>query len=135
MNDLNISGTLDLLMVAMMVWVGGLALYTAIRLQRDYVLFDSKILYSTDCNPRDCRDDAGFIAFMVPRLWIFGLVMILLGVLIVLSTVTHLIAIPDWLRYYAVPALALGDFAWYIFVLRQAAARFWNTSGGGKRKR
>ena len=125
MNDLSVTGTLDLFMVAMLAWVGGLAVYSAIRLQRDYILFDSKILYATDCDPRACQDDAGFIAYMVPRLWIFAVWLLIPAVLITLNSILHLIALPDWLRYYALPALGFAAFVWYIFVMRTASKRFW----------
>ena len=50
-----------ILLAAMLAGVGIFAIFTAIKLDREFYLFDSKFLYPANCSPKDCKDPGGFI--------------------------------------------------------------------------
>lgn len=118
--------TLTIVLLAMLIWAGFYALYTAFRLRREYALFDNKILYPANCSPGDCRDVGSFIAFMLPRLWILGLVCpALASVMLLANKTTVLSFLPDWFVRFGFPILGFAVFVWYITVNARSAKRFW----------
>lgn len=117
------SSLLDTLLIVMVIGCGIYALYTAIRLRRTYLLFPNKILYPGNCPPEECVDDGGFIDFILPRMVIFGAVLLFLGVILVLNT--YLLKAAGLLVDLATIVLPFGCFVWYIIVQRKAAKRFW----------
>ena len=70
---------LNVMLVVMLGWAGVYAVYTAIRLNREYMLFPNRFLYPANCPPEACTDVTGFIAFQLPRLWILGILCLLLA--------------------------------------------------------
>ena len=126
MPQLSMSNYLVLIMALMLAWICVKAIAAAVRLNRTYELFPNKILYPANCRPEDCQDPAGFIRFMVPRLWIFGLAGIALSVFLILNEFTGLLAsFPTWFSQGASLFLFLPLFVWYIAFINKAAKRFW----------
>ena len=116
---------LNLMMIGMVGWAGIYAVYTAIRLNREYCLFPNRFLYPANCPPDACQDVRGFISFMLPRLWILGLLCLAIAVLMGLSNLAHVLVLPDWLSTYVLPFAGFAVFAWYISVTARTAKRFW----------
>ena len=113
------------MMIAMLAWAGGYAVYTALRLKREFTLFDNKFLYPANCRPQDCRDVAGFILYMTPRLWIFGLACLGLALVMVLVGMMGLIPVPAWVPYFGLPGLGLLLFIWYLASNAKTAKKYW----------
>ncbi len=114
---------LDLFLLAMLVGFGIYAIYTAIRLRREFLLFPNKILYPGDCKPEECLDEGGFIDYILPRCAILGAALLLMGIGLGLNSyVFHLSSI--WLNIATI-VLPLGVFVWYILAQRKAAKLFW----------
>ena len=116
---------LNVMLVVMLGWAGVYAVYTAIRLNREYMLFPNRFLYPANCPPEACTDVTGFIAFQLPRLWILGILCLLLAAMLGLSSLVKLLPLPDWCRTYVLPFSGFGVFAWYISVNARAAKKFW----------
>ena len=116
---------LNLAMTVMLGGAGIYAIYTAIRLQRDYELFENRILYPANCPRRDCKDVVGFIDFITPRLWVMGALCLILAVFMVLSKLAGLISLPEWADLYLLPLLGVGVFVWYISVNSRCAKKYW----------
>lgn len=117
---------LIIMFLAILIYSGFYALFTAFRLWRKYTLFDNKILYPANCSPGDCKDVGGFIAFMLPRLWILGLVCLALAAVMLLANkMTVLSFLPNWFVRFGIPALGIAVFVWYISVNARSAKRFW----------
>ena len=93
---------LTVMLLAMLIWAGSYAIYTAIRLQREYTLFDNKFLYPANCKPGDCTDVVGFISYILPRLWILGLLCLAVAVIMALVNFTGALSfLPTWFVSYA----------------------------------
>jgi hypothetical protein len=122
----SINETLTILLLAMLIWAGGYAVYTAFRLSRERVLFDNKFLYPANCSPDGCKDANGFIAFILPRLWILGLVCLGLAAVTVLANYTTALGfLPVWFVRYGIPVLGFAVFVWYITVNARSSKQFW----------
>ena len=109
----------------MMGWAGIYAVYTAIRLNRDYYLFPNRFLYPANCPPDACKDVIGFISFILPRLWILGILCLVLAVVLVLVNLVGVLRLPEWFSTYVLPFLGFIVFAWYITVNARTAKKFW----------
>lgn len=115
----------DLIMLAILLWAGCYALYTAIRLKREYYLFDNKILYPGKCDPANCLDVDAFIAYIFPRILGFGIALLLFSGLYALSKYTNFFASTIWFDYIVMPATGVAIFVWYLLVQRKASKKFW----------
>ena len=116
---------LNMLMAAMLLWAGIYAIYSAIKLKKLYYLFDNRYLYPGNCEPKNCKDQYGFIDYIFPRILTLGIVCLLIGIVYALTRFTGLFAIPDWLVEYVCPGIGVLAFAWYVVVQKKAAKRFW----------
>lgn len=116
---------LNLMLVVMVGWAGIYAIYTAIRLNREFYLFPNRFLYPANCPPDACQDVGGFISFMLPRLWLLGVLCLVVAVLMVVVNVIGVQGLPYWFSTYVLPFLGLAVFAWYISVNARAAKKFW----------
>lgn len=114
---------MDLLMLVLLLGLGIYALYAAIRLNREQMLFENKLLYPGDCKIDDCVDEGGFIDFVIPRIAILGGAMLFMGILLGLNMlIFKLDAL--WVDIVMM-VLPVAVFAWYIVVQRKAAKLFW----------
>ena len=108
----------DILQIILLVLLGGsgiYALYSVIRLQKEQYLFPNKFLYPANCKPEDCNDVPGFIAFITPRMLIFGIACTVLAILLALVWLVKLFTLPVWLDY-SVPFLGIAFFAYLMVV-------------------
>ncbi len=121
----NFEQVLNIMLVGMLGWAGIYAVYTAIRLNREYYLFPNRFLYPANCPPDACKDVVGFISFILPRLWILGILCLVLAVGMALVNLAKLIPLPDWCRLYVLPFAGFFVFAWYISVNARSAKKFW----------
>ena len=120
----SMSSAIDLVLLAMLVFVGVYGLYTVIRLKKEYMLFPNKFLYPTNCAPEDCLDEGAFIDYIIPRMTIFSVVcLILAGVyavrIYVFPEVNH------WAIEAAVLVLPIGILLWYAIIQNKVAKTFW----------
>ncbi len=112
---------LDLLLMICFLFAGLYSLYTALRLRRTTELFDNMLLYPGNCKREDCCDPEGFMAYMRPRLTIFGSLCVLISLYYVVK------------RYMDLPkavaiahiVFSLGSLCWGFWIYNRAARRFW----------
>ncbi len=120
---LDLSRILDLLLVLMFLGCGVYCVYTFIRLCREQMLFDNKVLYPGDCKYQDCADPVGFMEFIRYRVLALGVFLVLCGVLAVLNSYVIQSA-NQWISIGLIVLPLLG-FVWYTVIQRKAAKRFW----------
>jgi hypothetical protein len=126
MPELSSSNILVLILTAMLAWASVNVLIAVVRLNRTYELSPSRYIYPANCKPELCLDPAGFIRFMTPRLWAFGLLGLLICVIYVVNEFTDLLAfLPDWISRGAALFLFIPLFVWYVIFINKAAKRFW----------
>ena len=77
---------LDVLVTILLVGAGGYALAACIRLKREQALFENKILYPSQCTPENCLDPEGYIAYIVPRMSLFGAVCVVFGIAVLVMS-------------------------------------------------
>ncbi len=116
---------LNLMLVGMLGWAGIYAVYTAIKLNREYYLFPNRFLYPANCSPDACTDVTGFISFILPRLWILGILCLALAALMTVVDLMQIFVLPYWISTYLLPFSGFAVFAWYISVNARSAKRFW----------
>ena len=115
-----------LFLAAMLVFTSVNILIAVIRMNKTYILLPSRFLYPANCKPESCRDIAGFIAFITPRLIAYVILALLIAVLFILFEMTDLFAAtPNWLKKGIPFFLFLPLFVWYIVFINKAAKRFW----------
>ena len=114
---------MDILMLVLLIGFGAYALYTALRLNREQMLFANKILYPGECKPEDCADEGGFIDFIIPRAIILGSALLLMGILLGLNI--FLFKLDAMWVDIVMMVLPIGVFSWYIVSQRKAAKLFW----------
>ncbi len=122
----NMSGmidTLDMLLLIMLLGFGVYAIYSAIRLYKEQLLFPNKILYPGNCAPEDCILEGEFIDYIVPRILFFGLSFLLMGVAMALNMyVFKLSSIWVDLSTMVFPVTVIVI---YVVMQRKAAKLFW----------
>ncbi len=117
---------LDMLMLIMLLGFGIYAIYSAIRLYKEQLLFPSKVLYPGNCPPEDCVLEGEFIDFMVPRALTFGIALFLMGVAMGLNMyVFEINAL--WVDLCSI-VLPVGAIIVYVVMQRKAAKLFWNVA-------
>lgn len=114
---------MDMILLVMLFGFGIFALYTAIRLRREQLLFPSKILYPGDCAPEDCADPGGYIDFITPRLILLSVAFLLMG--IAMALVIYVFKLSNSWTELATVVLPIAGLAWYIICQRKAAKLFW----------
>lgn len=114
---------LDTLLVVMMIAVGIYAIYSAIRLYREQMLFPNKFLYPGDCKPEDCLDPGCFIDYIFPRLLILGAALLIMGILLGLNS--YLFKIDALWIDISMMVVPVSIFVWYMLCQRKAAKSFW----------
>lgn len=121
---MDMSSTLELVLLALLFWSGGYGLMTVIRLRKNYTLFPNKFLYPGNCSMETCIDEGGFIDYILPRLTILSVILLVLGVFFFLV----FFLFPQWesgLTDALSMLLPFGAFVWYMFIQRKAASLFW----------
>ena len=64
---------------------GVYCVYTWLRLLREKKLFKNGLLIPKDMDPSDCLDEAGYIAYISPRLAVLAVVTLLYGIVQMLN--------------------------------------------------
>ena len=126
MPNLSLSNYLVLFMSIMLGWASINVILSVIRLNRTYELMPSRFIYPANCKPELCLDPAGFIRFMTPRLWGFGLLGLVVCAFLLLNEFTDLLSgLPSWFSSGVSLFLFLPIFVWYVIFINKAANRFW----------
>ena len=115
---------LDVMLLAMLFGCAAYAFYTVVRLKREYMLFENKLLYPGNCPYLECTDPQSFIDFIWVKLLLLGIGMFACGALIALNSFTALFHNTIWISA-AMIVLPLALFAWYVVIQRKAAKLFW----------
>ena len=115
---------LNMLLLAMLLFVGFYGLYTMIRLRKTYMLFPNRFLYPNGCTPETCLDEGGFIDYILPRLTILSISALLLSIafalwLFVFPHVQNLVL--DLLTLF----LPAGLLFWYAVIQHKSYKLFW----------
>lgn len=116
-------GMMDMIIVVMLFGVGLYALYSAIRLYKEQMLFPNKILYPGDCKPEDCTDEGGFIDYIIPRVIAVGVIFLLMGIGMVL--VLYVFKLDTIWINLASMVLPVAVLVWLVVWQRKAAKLFW----------
>lgn len=111
------------LMLAMLIGLGVYCIYTYIRLRRQLYLFPNKVLYPGNCKPEDCIDVDGFIDYILPRMLIYGLMLLTLGA--GFFTLELVLRVNSIVYSFIIDGFVLGFFVWFIIVQRKCAKEFW----------
>ena len=117
--------TFDLIILAIFLSVGVYSLYTVLLLKRRGRLFENKLLYPANCAWKECADEEGYIAFIKPRLTIFGLLcLVMTGVEILRIFVldSQIMAVN-----IVVFVLEILVFIYLAVSYNQAAKRYWTS--------
>lgn len=110
---------------------GGYALYTYLRLRREWDFFDNKFLLPGNCPADACQDVDGYLEYISPRLLIFSIACLVFGLLcipVVFTSVGEKMGLGGTLLNvlnYVVPGVGLAVFVWYMISQSRAAKRFW----------
>lgn len=114
---------MDLFILFMIVACGAYCVYTFIRLKRECMLFESKILYPGNCSYLECIDPDGFIDYIQYRILILGIFLLLCGGVSALDT--YVIKIQQLWLSLTLTLLPVAGLAWFAVIQRKAAKRFW----------
>lgn len=118
------SSVLDVVLLAILLFVGVYGLYTVIRLKRTYLLFPNKFLYPTGCTPETCLDEGGFIDYIIPRLTIMSVVCLVLAI----AYGVRIYIFPD-VKHFAIELatiiLPAGVLFWYALIQNKVSKIFW----------
>ena len=126
MQDLFSPQILSLAMALLLLWMGVNLLLNVVRLNKTYELTANRLLYPANCRPEDCKNVAGFIRFMTPRITAFGVLCLLFAVFVAIQSMTELFSdLPIWLANGLPLLLFLPLFVWYVIFINKAAKRFW----------
>lgn len=112
---------LDLLFFVSLAGVGIYCIWLGIAMGRWRELKDNGLLYPNGTNPRDCLDPEGFLAFMRPRMVIFGLVSLVAGGGLGLNA---LLKLNHTGLLVGSILLALGDVFFYAMTINGSYKRF-----------
>lgn len=124
----------DLIMLAILIWAGGYALYSAIRLKKEYYLYDNRLLYPGKCDPAACTDPSAFIEYIFPRILGLGIAVLIFAAMYAIVNYTDILPSADWFGYLVMPVTGVAIFVWYILMINKAAKKFWPNSSDGVRK-
>lgn len=126
MSDFSLSSALTIAVAGLLIWAGISILIGLKRINETFELVPNRFIYPSNFKPEKCKDPAGFIGFITPRLRAFALLSLLLSVLLILQSVTKVFAfLPDWLAKRASSLLFIPLFIWYVFVINKAAKQYW----------
>ncbi len=101
---------------------GGYILITWFKLRIAGRLFPNSLLIPKDKAPKDCLDAPGYIAYIGPRMLIFGIPVLLFGVISLIN---------EYVQFYGLwvaegmTFATLGFIIWYAVCTRKAVKMFW----------
>ena len=95
-------------------------LYTWIRLIVEKRLFKNGLLIPKDKTAEDCLDEAGFIAYMKPRLAVLSIVTMLYGVLQLLNDSVLQTPLLNLWQTLALLGVVLAVLVWYAIASSKA---------------
>lgn len=123
---LNSNQMLALLIVVILAWASISVLVAVRKLNRTYQMEANRFLYPASCKPECCKDIAGFVRFITPRMVGFGVTGLVLCVFLLCSEIFGLLSfLPEWLSKRSAFVLFLPLFIWYAVFINKAAKRFW----------
>lgn len=117
---------IDLLSIFLSVMVLGCAvygLYAAIRVRVTYMLFPNKFLFPANCKMEDCLDEDGYIEYIVPRLMIWSILMLIVGIVYSLNAFVFFYG--GWIIDIATIVVPVAVIGWLMVIQRSSAKRFW----------
>lgn len=112
---------LSVVMLAVFLFAGVYCLYTAYRLSKATELFDNMLLYPGNCPKELCLEPEEFMAFMRPRLAIFGALCLPLCAYYVVEIYVAIPRAVEIIQYIFAAIL----FIWGFWVYNRAAKRYW----------
>lgn len=120
----------SIILLVSLVGCGGYCVYTWLRLRKVWMLTDNRIMLPGNCTVADCKDPDGFLDFMAPKMLMFGLILIVLGLLYLPGILNDsgLLAWPKLvfaILDIGLPVVTVLLFIWFILVQRKAAKLFW----------
>ena len=126
MTDFSLSSVLNIAVAGLLIWAGISILIGLKRINETFQLVPNRFIYPANFKPEKCKDPAGFIGFITPRLRAFALLCLLLSVLLILQSVTNLFSfLPDWVGKRVSSLLFIPLFIWYVIVINKAAKQYW----------
>lgn len=107
-------------------------LYTVIKLRMQGKLFPNQLLIPRGSEIEECLDEDGYIAYVTPRLWILGLVVLALGLFCMADGQWHIsqalfpaIEKIEFIVSEGCIVLSLVALIWYMFCWSKAKKLFW----------
>ena len=97
--------------------------YTWLRLWKERKLFKNSLLVPKDKKPSDCRDEEGYVAYLLPRLGVLSLLLILYAVFNVLNDQMETPLVPyPW--SFVPLAIVFGVLIWYAVISARALREY-----------
>lgn len=121
----------SLMLLVLLIGCGIYCIATWLRLRKEWRLFDNKIMLPGNCSVKDCVNEDGFLEYMAPKMLIFGISLVVLGLLYLPGILYDSgldLGLPKLaLRILdiALPVLSITDFIWFIVAQRKASKLFW----------
>ena len=116
------SATLDVWLFIIMSGCAIYCLYIWFTEHKNTKLPDNKLMYQPNCERRKCKDPAGYMKYIMPKVLILGILLVLIDVVIFVDSVLELNFAPLTIALMVLPIAVL---VWYVMVLRKGAKRFW----------
>ena len=126
MPQIGINSMLYIAVAGFLIWAGISILLAVKRINDTYVLSPNRLIYPANYKPELCKDPAGCIAFITPRIIIFAVAALLISCLLILQGFTGFLTfLPDWLESRIAILLFIPFFIWYVIFINKAAKAFW----------
>lgn len=126
------SAVLDILILATVFGSGAYALYTYLRLNREWRIFNNAFLRPANCPAAECNDPDGFLEYVHPRLLLVGIACLVSGILYVpvaipgLAESLQIGSVLGNILMIGSPLLGFAALVIYMVAQGKAAKRFWN---------
>lgn len=121
---MNFDTILAVLLGITYVYIAFTAISHFIRLRKEGMLFESKLLYPTNCSMSGCIDEAGYVDFISPKMLLIGIVC---GICAVYEGVSYFLweSIPLWLNIICTFVVPILLVVYMVVIYRLGAKRYW----------
>lgn len=99
--------------------------YTWVRLLHERKLFKNSLLIPKEKSPADCRDESGYIAYLLPKLGILSLVLIAYTAFNIFCDLSKTVLLSGVFTFLPL-AVLLGALIWYAIASVKALREYFD---------